>query len=339
MNTTKNRIILFVVIGLAAILIIGGIVVATNGNNADSPAKLLSLGEKYLSELNYEQAVVQFLKVIAIEPMNERAYIGAAEAYIGLGQNDKAIEVLERGLAMLPESAEMKRMLEGLMPTPEPEPLTAQEIAAVERQEFRSHFLEKLHALFESGLVDDALALVNNTSDFAAQCEDVDETNPDLYIPEGKKGIGIYKANQSRFGDYYIYYGDFANEIRSGSGFWAIVNNDEYYLFEGLWGGDSPNGYGEIKEWYGTLHEGMTYRQKNGILVNGLWNGEMEWNFIYPDETNINPVNFTGGIVTVFDPYTADDGRTAYYVSDTMSFYEADIAFHHGVAGFEDYRG
>jgi tetratricopeptide (TPR) repeat protein len=63
-----------------------------------SAAELLDLGEKYLLELNYEQALVQFLKVIEIEPMNPRGYTGAAEAYIGLGDTESAEAVLRQGL-------------------------------------------------------------------------------------------------------------------------------------------------------------------------------------------------------------------------------------------------
>jgi tetratricopeptide (TPR) repeat protein len=110
----KNRLIISVVVGLAAALIIASIIVTDSNNAALPPAELLRLGEKYLTELNYEQALVQFLTVIEIEPMNERAYIGAAEAYIGLGQEDKAIAVLERGIAVLPDSAGVIAMLDGL---------------------------------------------------------------------------------------------------------------------------------------------------------------------------------------------------------------------------------
>ncbi|MDD3895159.1 MAG: tetratricopeptide repeat protein, partial [Syntrophomonadaceae bacterium] len=72
-----------------------------------SVTELLDLGEKYLLELNYEQAVVQFLKVIEIEPNNPRGYTGAAEAYVGLGQMDKAIAVLRQGQEQLPDDPEI----------------------------------------------------------------------------------------------------------------------------------------------------------------------------------------------------------------------------------------
>ncbi|CDX04954.1 Prokaryotic membrane lipoprotein lipid attachment site profile [Desulfitobacterium hafniense] len=47
-----------------------------------SAAELLDLGEKYLLELNYEQAVVCFTSVIEIEPKNVRAYVGRGNAYV-----------------------------------------------------------------------------------------------------------------------------------------------------------------------------------------------------------------------------------------------------------------
>jgi tetratricopeptide (TPR) repeat protein len=64
---------------------------------SQSVAELLSLGEKYLLELDYEQALVQFLKVIEIEPMNPRGYTGAAKAYSALDKSNEAIDILKKG--------------------------------------------------------------------------------------------------------------------------------------------------------------------------------------------------------------------------------------------------
>jgi tetratricopeptide (TPR) repeat protein len=99
------------------------------GNRQTAPltaAELFDLGEKYLLELDYEQAIVQFAKLIEVEPKNTRAYIGLAEAYTALGRTDEAIEILQQGLAQLPDSVELQAMLDRLRPpeptaTPEPE--------------------------------------------------------------------------------------------------------------------------------------------------------------------------------------------------------------------------
>ncbi len=115
MAAIKKRIYISIVIGIVAVATIVGAIVLSSSNSKNTPAELLSLGEKYLAELDYEQALVQFLRVIEIEPMNERAYLGAAEAYIGLGQTNEAIAILERGLVALPDSATVKAMLERLL--------------------------------------------------------------------------------------------------------------------------------------------------------------------------------------------------------------------------------
>ena len=77
-----------------------------------SVTELLSLGEKHLFELDYEQALVQFLKVIEIEPMNARGYTGAADAYIRLGRDGEAAVVLRQGLEQLPENAAIQAALD-----------------------------------------------------------------------------------------------------------------------------------------------------------------------------------------------------------------------------------
>ena len=115
MPTTKKRIIIYIVIGLiAAAVIIAAIAAGTGTPGTQSAAELLSLGQRYLLDMNYEQALVMFTRVIEIDPRNERGYTGAAQAYMGLGQTDNAIAVLEQGLAMIPESGAIRHMLEAL---------------------------------------------------------------------------------------------------------------------------------------------------------------------------------------------------------------------------------
>jgi internalin A len=63
--------------------------------------KQLTLGEKYLSELEYKKAIVAFNKVIEIEPRNIKAYLGLSEAYNGLNQPDEVIRVLEDAVKVI----------------------------------------------------------------------------------------------------------------------------------------------------------------------------------------------------------------------------------------------
>ncbi len=96
---TKKKIIITLLI--VAILIFGGITAAVTLSNGSSisvsTSDMLQLADRYLKEMNYEQAIIEFQKILEIEPKNVDAYIGLAEAYVALGDNDRAIEVLEQG--------------------------------------------------------------------------------------------------------------------------------------------------------------------------------------------------------------------------------------------------
>ena len=82
---------------LCCALLFGMAACAKKPEVAQTAAELLDLGEKFLFELDYEQALVQFLKVIEIEPMNPRGYTGAADAYLAMGDLDAAQEILQQG--------------------------------------------------------------------------------------------------------------------------------------------------------------------------------------------------------------------------------------------------
>ena len=51
----------------------------------------IELGQKYLTELNYTEAVASFTEAIKLDPDNIPAYMGRAEAYMALGEYDKAL--------------------------------------------------------------------------------------------------------------------------------------------------------------------------------------------------------------------------------------------------------
>lgn len=59
-------------------------------SGASKASEKIELGQKYLTELNYTEAVAAFTEVIKIDPSNIEAYAGRAEAYKGLKQYDDA---------------------------------------------------------------------------------------------------------------------------------------------------------------------------------------------------------------------------------------------------------
>ena len=106
-----------VIIAFAAVLVVLlavfiGISIYNKPENRLSRA--LDLGQKYLLEEDYEQAIVAFNKVIEIEPMNADAYVGKAEAYIGLDNYDMAIEALEEGYQITKKDEKIEDSLIGI---------------------------------------------------------------------------------------------------------------------------------------------------------------------------------------------------------------------------------
>lgn len=66
----------------------------------------LSLGQKYLSDLDYENAILAFQKIIEVDPRNVQAYLGLAEAYEKTDKNEEAITALEKVIEIEPEKEE-----------------------------------------------------------------------------------------------------------------------------------------------------------------------------------------------------------------------------------------
>ena len=70
--------------------------------------KQLKLGDKYISELDYENAVLAYKEAIQIDPKNEEAYIALANAYLGYadfclenGDEERAIKSLDKAIKEL----------------------------------------------------------------------------------------------------------------------------------------------------------------------------------------------------------------------------------------------
>lgn len=86
---------MFCVIGIimAAFLIGIYIFMPKNGELTNQ----LILGQKYIEDCDYEQAIVAFNRAIEIDEKCVEAYLGLAETYIRMGEFDKALEIVEKG--------------------------------------------------------------------------------------------------------------------------------------------------------------------------------------------------------------------------------------------------
>ena len=85
--------LLLPVLCLAAALLIYLVVNSLWG--AASVARQLSLGQQYLTDMNYNAAILAFNNAIRTDPVSKEAHIGLAKAYAGTGEYQFAGQMLE----------------------------------------------------------------------------------------------------------------------------------------------------------------------------------------------------------------------------------------------------
>lgn len=77
------------------------LLVGCGKNMGQQIAEQLELGNKYLTEANYEQAIVAFNKVIELDPKIFEAYEKAAEVYIKQNNSEQAFSYVERAFDVI----------------------------------------------------------------------------------------------------------------------------------------------------------------------------------------------------------------------------------------------
>lgn len=87
MITEKRKLLQLVAAVLLAVMLL-----TACASGASKAADKIELGQKYLIELNYTEAIASFTEAIKLDPNNIQAYMGRAEAYLALGEYDKALE-------------------------------------------------------------------------------------------------------------------------------------------------------------------------------------------------------------------------------------------------------
>ena len=70
------------------------------------------MGVRYLSDENYEEAIIAFTAAIEIDPMKPDTYINLSKSYAALGYVDKAVEVLKQAIEAIGETDSLLTALE-----------------------------------------------------------------------------------------------------------------------------------------------------------------------------------------------------------------------------------
>jgi len=108
----KKNIFIF---GVAVIMAIVFVMLMVLNSDSRKLNKLLDLGQKYLEDADYENAVLVFDQAIAIEPKCEEAYLGKARAQYASGMYEEAVATLEKGIASAEGSQKLKALLDQIL--------------------------------------------------------------------------------------------------------------------------------------------------------------------------------------------------------------------------------
>lgn len=102
----------FVIIGIVTTVLLVIVVtgIAVLGSPARRYDRQLSLGKKYLDELDYEKAIAAYKAAIEIDPKNPEAYGALAELYLATGDTEAALAILQEGYAAT-ESKELEILI------------------------------------------------------------------------------------------------------------------------------------------------------------------------------------------------------------------------------------
>jgi tetratricopeptide (TPR) repeat protein len=294
--------------------------------------ELISLGEKYLLDLNYEQALIQFNKVIEIEPMNVRGYTGAAEAYIGLEQLDEAIAILQRGLEIIDNNV-IHDMLDLLGKNNNKD--LQDELTSEQNQ-----LIQQLtRALIEEDY--DSAATIVRSDIYIQIVEEVGE-NGSIIHNDLISNLIIYPMG-------YVYCGELDNDLRSGKGTWftIISESHKYYYYKGQWVNDLPNGEGKICilfdenyiEKQGARSYAL-YTEEVGTFIDGYYDGifTITWNMNSGEVHYWTPTYSSGIAMEYQDAITDDEG---YYSIAICEYCDSNLVSKetelHSVLGFEKY--
>lgn len=305
----------------------------------------LKLGQKYLEEMKYEEAIVAFSKAIDLEPESADAYLGRGQAYIEMAEQfkeqdtetfikyyEQAADDYESVQEMEPESRSIREQLITIYKELGEEDKIADLDAAAESvsendaAETKESYDNRAELEISTKILDDLLKLLETedhsaifeimeSEEFQEIMEAVDDFGEPMLMVEDSFGLGLYPVSTEYLGDCMLYYGAYQKELRHGNGLWLGYHDGNRYLAKGNWIQDLPNGQQTVKEWFSGLSSDVEILKKSGRVQNGRWNGNVSWNY-ERDNGDIDQflVCFADGSWVVLDTRT-ENGTFEYVLA------------------------
>ena len=296
----KKKWLLPVILGVAGVIILAGVAGFICLKMIILPKKQV---EKYLAEgtachtnLDDKSAILSYKSALEIDPDNESAYLGLADAYESLiarylknKMPEEAVKTYTEGIETLQKGCSMTGSAE----------LQSRLTALIGKEAEISEEADRLHDLLEMEAIASTLqpymdkiaelAYTNNWDGVFEYMQSAEYENflnerqklEDKWIFKTTRGdIGFYKVNDKKYGEYMLYLGYYSSDdLRDGNADWFGYYNGNNYHGHGSWKEDVPQGYWEVTEWNNELSDTVGYRYVNGYVIDGLLDGNVEWNF------------------------------------------------------------
>ena len=278
------------------------------GDNSAKWQEQYDLGQRYLTDGNYEEAILAFTAAIEIDPKQALAYVGRGDAYVaqaGTLSGEDAQALYEKALADYETAASLG------------DAAAAEKLAELRAVIAAEPLLAELYARFSAEDIEGAKTLMRQ-ADYRALSAGV-EAVPLVYEGEPGTVAAVYS------GDYY-YFGGWRNGQRSGHGLWirAVFDDGDLdaELYDGQWSGDLPNGEGTILRERSAdkiqVEEGYTTSVKTvicGTFQDGMYHG-----------TILEVWHMNDGSVHEWTPITAVNGVYQPMADPPAEIMERDYA-------------
>ena len=100
-SKTKLWKTIIIALGCIAIVSLVAVIIIRAENPIEKKIEQqLELADKYIAELDYEEAIIAYQEAINIEPKCIEAYLGLADIYVIMEDYEEAINILEQGYAV-----------------------------------------------------------------------------------------------------------------------------------------------------------------------------------------------------------------------------------------------
>lgn len=265
MQMSKGR-----VLSLALLV---ALLLGLSGCNTASPEQQwqeqYDLGVRYLSDSNYEEAIIAFTAAIEIDAQRPEGYHGLADVYVALGDIDAAITTLNQGYEETGDSSIMDRLVE----------LENEQIPILTEEGKRN--LTWAYNLLEA-------------NDYTALCQEGNQlyidrqyTFPfDNYIGLCFDGAGLHRSfdgtGMKIIDSRHWYFGQLVSGEPEGIGVsycyrpQAESNGTLFYeLYEGEWRNGKANGDGVLTNMIGNTAGEQCSHTYEGVWVDNAINGDV----------------------------------------------------------------